>query len=78
MSYCTPADPMQNHVNYMPGYMYRLHIPWHFFNALATLIKILPNLYKPVIFKILCKCSPVMAQAGISFKDAECMPVGFL
>jgi hypothetical protein len=39
MPYLKPAGPMQNHAAYMPGYMYQLHIPWHFFDALAILDK---------------------------------------
>jgi hypothetical protein len=39
MPYLKPADPMQNRSAYLPGYMYQLHIPWHFFNALLILGK---------------------------------------
>ncbi len=39
MPFFNPADPMQNHATYMPGYMYQLYIPWHFFNALVILNK---------------------------------------
>lgn len=37
MPYLKPAGPMQNRATYMPGYMYQLHIPWHFFNTLTIL-----------------------------------------
>jgi hypothetical protein len=35
MPYLKPAVPMQNRSTYMPGYMYQLHISWHFFDNLS-------------------------------------------
>lgn len=79
MPFFNPEDPMQNHVTYMPGYMYQLYIPWHFFKALEVLnIKYTQPLQAYSTQNIVPAISGHGTGGNIFQRRSEYIPGGFL
>lgn len=57
MPYLKPEGPMQNRSNHLSGYMYQLHISWHFFTNLSNLGKKRCSVYTSLSYSIYCSSS---------------------